>query len=283
MNRWIGAALCAVSLFASARSADAFLYVSGSDQTSGDLVAVWVKNGFELIRNLGPVEALTEGQVDSFEVPGEFDGSLVGAKFTALAVPNPDAVFSELGLDPPLIQNNIALTTLNDPATITFNQIADAQSVLDTPVPGQTWFVLLGAIPASGQIGVVSNSDDEALIQTTLFASYTGNVGFSSDAIGNRLSLSTAQIIAEGDGYAIPLYEVFQTVVENNGNYDLGTDVTTLGTLSGDDGSSGNAILTFATPEPAAPMVGAAAIASLAAIARRRQSRVASRRRAARS
>ena len=88
---------------------------------SGDLIAVWVKNGFELILNLGPVEQLGQGQVTSFEVPGEFDGNLVGAKFTALAVPNPDAVFTDLGLEPPLIQTNIALTTLGDPATVIFD------------------------------------------------------------------------------------------------------------------------------------------------------------------
>ena len=95
------AALCAAGLFAGARPADAFLYVSGSNARSGDLVAVWVKNGFELIVNLGPVEGLGQGgQVTSFEVPAEFDGTSSGAKFTALAVPNPDAVFSELGYRP---------------------------------------------------------------------------------------------------------------------------------------------------------------------------------------
>jgi len=271
MQRWLAGACSAIALFAAARPAAAFLFVSGSNGRSGDLVAVWVKNGFELILNLGAVEQIGLGTVTSFEVPAEFDGSLVGAKFTALAVPNPDAVFSGIGFDPPLIQNNIALTTQSDPTMITFNQVGDAQSVLDSPVSGQTWFVLLGSIPAAGQTGVVSNTNTEALIQTSLFASYTGNVGFTTDAIGNRVPLSTAVPITMGQPYAIPLYEVFQTVVPANGDFVLGTDVTPRGVLTGDDGSSGNAILSLATPEPDSTALGGVVVAMLAWIARRRR------------
>jgi len=271
MKRWLVGAISAMALFAAARPAAAFLYVSGSDGRSGDLIAVWVKNGFELIVNVGAVDQVGLGTVTSFAVPAEFDGSLAGAKFTALAVPNADAIFSGLGIDPPLIQANIALTTLNDPTTITFNQVADAQSVLDTPVPGQTWFVLLGSIPAAGQTGVVSNTNTEALIETTLFASYTGNVGFTTDAIGNRVPVSTAVTIATGTPYAIPLYEVFQTVTPVNGDFEFGTDVMQLGVLTGDDGSSGNAILSLATPEPGSAVLGGVVVATLAWIARRRR------------
>ena len=274
MKRWLVGAISAMALFAAARPAAAFLYVSGSDGRSGDLIAVWVKNGFELIVNVGAVDQVGLGTVTSFAVPAEFDGSLAGAKFTALAVPNADAIFSGLGIDPPLIQANIALTTLNDPTTITFNQVADAQSVLDTPVPGQTWFVLLGSIPAAGQTGVVSNTDTEALIQTTLFASYTGNVGFTSDSIGGRIPLSTAVSIAIGQPdrpYSIPLYEVFQTVVLSNADFVVGTDVMQRGVLTGDDGISGNAILSLATPEPDSLALGGAVVATLAWVARRRR------------
>jgi hypothetical protein len=272
MKRWIGAALCAATLFASARSAEAFLYVRGNDARSGDLVAVWVKNGFELILNLGPVEALGQGQVASFEVPGEFDGTLVDAKFTALAVPDPLAVFSG-GSVAGASQANIALTTLGDPSVITFFPVGDAQAVLDSPVQAQTWLILLGSIPAAGQPGVVANTDTAALIQTSLFASYTGNVGFTSDAIANTLTLSTATMIAAGTGYAIPLYEVFQTAVDGPGGIIFGTEITQLGTLSGDDGSSGNAILSLTAPEPGEAAVTATALASLAWIARRRRAR----------
>jgi hypothetical protein len=275
MQRWIAGACSAIALFAAAQPAAAFLFVSGSNGRSGDLIAVWVKNGFELILNLGAVDQIGLGTVATFEVPAEFDGSLAGAKFTALAVPNPDAVFAGLGFDPPLIQNNIALTTLGDPLAITYNQVADAQSVLDSPVSAQTnWFVLLGSIPAAGQTGVVSNTDTEALIQTTLFASYTGNVGFTSDSIGGRIPLSTAVSIAIGQPdrpYSIPLYEVFQTVVLSNADFVVGTDVMQRGVLTGDDGISGNAILSLATPEPDSLALGGAVVATLAWVARRRR------------
>jgi hypothetical protein len=266
----MGAALCAATffVFAAARPADAFLFVSGNNARSGDLVAVWVKNGFELIVNLGPVEALGLGTLTSFEVPAEFDGTLADAKFTALAVPNADAVFSGLGIDPPLVQYNLALTTREDPETIGFNEISSAQAVLDLPVTSQTWFTLLGSIPAAGQTGVVSNTDDEALIQSTLYASYTGNVGFSTDAIANQLTISTAIFVAEGSGYAIPLYEVFQTVELAGQDFNLGTEVTQLGVLTGDDGSSGNAILSLEVPEPGETALAAAALAALVWIQR---------------
>ena len=270
MKRWLVGAISAVALLAVAQPAAAFLYVSGSNGRSGDLIAVWVKNGFELIVNLGAVEQVGLGTVTSFEVPAEFDGSLAGAKFTALAVPNSDAVFSGLGIDPPLIQYNLALTTLNDPTIITFNQVSAAQSVLDSPVAGQTWFVLLGSIPAAGQTGVVSNTNAKALIETTLFASYTGNVGFTTDAIGNNVPVSTAVTIAMGQPYSIPLYEVFQTVTPANGDFEFGTDITQLGVLSGDDGSSGNAILSLATPEPGETALGVVALGALAWIRERR-------------
>lgn len=271
MKRWIAGALGALTVLAAAAPADAFLYVRGNNSRSGDLVAVWIKNGFELIVNLGPVEALVEGPLVDFEVPAEFDNTLEGAKFTALAVPNPAAVFTGLGIDPPLVQNNIALTTLGDPGVISFTQTGDAQAQLDPPIASQTWLNLLGTIPAAGQTGVVENSNDSALISTTLYASYTGIIGFATDAIANSLTLSTATIVAEGTGFEIPLYEVFQTVEIVGEDFVTGTEVIQLGSISGDDGSSGTAEITFA-PEPGTTLLGGIACASLAWIAQRRRS-----------
>src|SRR5262245_16023694 len=101
MKRWLCGALGAIVLFGAARPAAAFLYVSGSDARSGDLIAVWVKNSTELIVNLGPVEQLGQGHLSSVSIPTEFNGDLVGAKFLALGVPNAKAVFDQLGFDPP--------------------------------------------------------------------------------------------------------------------------------------------------------------------------------------
>lgn len=270
MKRWVAGALGALTLLAAAAPAEAFLYVRGNNSRSGDLVAVWVKNGFELIVNLGPVDDLAPGPLVSFEVPAEFDDTLEGAKFTALAVPNPAAVFTGLGIDPPLVQNNIALTTLGDPGTISFTQTGEAQSQLDPPIASQAWLNLLGTIPAAGQTGVVENSDDAALISTTLYASYTNVIGFATDAIANTLTLSTATSVAAETGFAIPLYEVFQTVEIVGEDFVTGTEVIGLGTISGDDGGSGNATVTFAAPEPGATALAAIACGSLAWLRRRR-------------
>jgi MYXO-CTERM domain-containing protein len=275
MRRWLGAALLFLPLVAASRPAAAFLYVSGSNGRSGDLIGVWVKNGFEVIQNLGPVESIGLGTVKSFEVPAEFDGNLTGAKFTALAVPNPDAVFTGLGLDPPPPKGNIALTTLGDPETITSVQVGDAQAALDPPVGGQTWLNNLNSIPPAGSTGVISNNDGAAVISSTLFAAYTATLGFTTDAIANTMSLSTAVLIdplEEGDDYAIPLYEVAQTLTDvGGGNFDFGTQVTQIGVLAGDAGDSGSTTLSLQeAPEPAGIALGAVALAALGAVRRRR-------------
>lgn len=262
--------LAALTISLASLPAEAFLFVSGGNARSGDLVAVWVKNNFELIVNLGPVEELGLGTVHSFTVPAQFGGSLTGAKFTALAVPNPDAVYDDLGLEPPPPQNNIALTTLGDPLTIDPLAIGNAQSVLDTPTGGSTWLTLLNAIPAAGGQDVIANDDDEALISSSLFAAYTLNLGFTTDAIANTLSLSTAVTISEAT-YEIPLYTVFQTLTQvAPGDFQFGSEVTDLGIFSGDDGSSGFAILTLDVPEPHGFATAGVALAALASMSRRR-------------
>ncbi len=274
MRRWLGAALLFAPLFATSGPAAAFLYVSGSDGRSGDLVGVWVKNGFEVIENLGAIESIGLGTVKSFEVPAEFDGTLSGAKFTALAVPNPDAVFSGLGLDPPPPQANIALTTLGDPETITSVQVGEAQAVLDPPIGGQTWLNNLNSMPTAGNTGVIENNDGEAVIATTLYAAYTATLGFTTDAIANTITLSTAVVIDPlevGDDYAIPLYEVAQTLTHVNDDYVFGTQVTQVGVLTGDSGGSGSTTLSLQeAPEPAGVALGAVALAALGAVRRRR-------------
>src|SRR5678815_3760462 len=119
------------------------------DRHSGDLIGVWVKNGFEWIMNLGPIDQLGQGPIVSFAVPAQFGGNLSGAKFTALAVPSPDAAYTDLGFEPPPPQPNIGLTTLGVPLGISDVQVGDAQAVLDPPLGGATWLNNLNAIPVS--------------------------------------------------------------------------------------------------------------------------------------
>lgn len=270
MHRIIRSALVAALLVGLAPNADAFLFVSGSNAQSGDLIAVWSKNGFEWIVNLGPVEDLGFGTIVSFPVPSQFgEDKLVGAKFTALAVPNPDAVYDDLGLEPPPPQPNIALTTLGDPLGISPTQVGDAQAVLDTPTGGLTWLSILNSIPAAGGPDVIVNDDDEALITASLFAAYAVNVGFSTDAIANTIPLNTSVTIAS-PGYEIPLYIVHQTLTPVE--FEFGTEVTQLGTLLGDDGASGFAILGLEpVPEAGATAAALAAFGALGWIAQRRR------------
>jgi MYXO-CTERM domain-containing protein len=133
----------------------------------------------------------------------------------------------------------------------------------DPPSGGQTRLNTLNSIPAAGSADVVVNTDDEALISTTLFAAYTATIGFTSDSIASTIGLSTAVVIdpgETGDDYAIPLYIVDQTLTQEGEDYVFVTAVTQLGVLTGDSGGSGLAMLSFEeAPEPGA--VGAAAIA----------------------
>lgn len=269
MKRIVLFVAAVAALSGAAAPASAFLFVSGGNAESGDLVAVWAKNGFEWIVNLGPVEALGSGTIASFAVPTQFGvDALVGAKFTALAVPNPDAAYTNLGFPPPEPpQPNIALTTLGEPLDIGPLDIGNAQAVLDTPTGGLTWLTLLNSIPAAGSADVIVNDDDEALISATLFASYALNVGFTTDTIANNIPLSTAVTI-ESPGYEIPLYAVFQTLTQVGEDYVFGSEVTQLGTLVGDDGQSGNAILSLEpVPEPADAALAAVAAGMLGALA----------------
>lgn len=270
MRRWLRTSVLLLPLLAASQPAAAFLFVSGSGARSGDLIGVWVKNGFEWIMNLGPIDQLGQGPVTSFAVPAQFGGNLTGAKFTALAVPNPDAAYTDLGLEPPPPQPNIGLTTLGDPGVISDVQVGDAQAVLDPPLGGSTWLNNLNVIPAAGSADVIVNNDDEALISTTLFAAYTATLGFSTDAIGNTLTISTAVVIEAGVDYEIPLYEVFQTLVEDQGNFVFGTDVAQLGTFSGDSNDSGTAVLSFTAPEPSDAALGLVAFGLLASLRKRR-------------
>jgi hypothetical protein len=242
----------------------------GSDQSSGDLVGVWVKSNFEMIVNLGAIDSLHEGTVASFQVPTQFGSNLIGATFTALAVPNPEAAFLQCGFNPPPPQYNIGFTSNGDTSLITWQDIGAAQSVLDTPTSGQTWLLNLNNIPTSGDPNVIENTDTEVLITTSQSESYTLNVGFGSNMIANNIPISTAVTIdpqGTGQPYSIPLYEMAQTL--DCGTLVFGTQVHTVGSLTGDNGASGTAALSV--PEPGPVGLAAVAVGALAWIGWRRR------------
>lgn len=216
----------AAALSATATPASAFSIANGN------LVVTFVKNGFELILNVGSAPASATGvfiDATTLALPAAFGGSLSGAKWTALAVRNPDATFS----DPELFgapQSNIILTTSGDPSVVSFSQIADGQAQLQPANQGAAWFALLRAVGAANGTSILENTASRLVIGTALFASYTGNVGFASDAVGNTLPLSTAGVVSAAViGSSLPLYELLQDIALPS--FDLGTQVASLGSV----------------------------------------------------
>ena len=227
LHRGVLGALAAATIIASSTPASAFSYANGN------LVVSFVKNGFELILNLGATtdrRGVTPIDATSLALPSQFGGSLEGAKWTALSVRNPDAQFGgDLAGVP---QNNIILTTNADPALVSFNNIGDAQAQLQPPNNGQAWFSLLKSVGAANGTSILENTANRLVIGTTLYASYTGVLGFGSDAVANQLPLSTAGIIgAQVLGTQLPLYELIQTADFVAGDYVLGTQISSLGVV----------------------------------------------------
>lgn len=225
----LGIGVAAATLIASTTPASAFSYANG------DLVVAFVKNGFELILNLGTTTTatgVTAIDAATLALPAQFGGSLEGAKWTALSVRSPDAQFSgDLAGVP---QNNIILTTNADPGLVSFNNIGDAQAQLQPANAGQAWFALLKTVGAANGTSIIENAANRLVVGTSLYASYTGVLGFASDAVANQLPLSTAGAIAAPVfGSQLPLYELIQTAAfdEVLGDFVLGTQINDLGVV----------------------------------------------------
>jgi hypothetical protein len=222
---------------------------------NGDLVVTFVKNGFELIVNLGAVDPGGKTiDATALVLPAAFGGTLEGAKWTAFGVRNPDATFS----DPDLFgapQSNLILSTLGDPSVVSFSQVADAQAQVQPANQGTAWFALLRSVGAANGSTILENTATRLVIGTGLFASYTGNLGFATDAVGNTLPISSAALIgAQVLGTALPLYELLQTIALPN--FDLGTQVVPYGAVR-------------LVPEPGTALLLLAGVVGLARYGRR--------------
>lgn len=225
-RRSLGRIALFAALALSAPSASAFTIANG------DLVVTFVKNGFELILNAGPAPTDPAGiniEATTLALPVQFGGTLAGAKWTAFAVRSPDLQFTspELAGAP---QNNIVFTSLADVSVLTYQQIGDAQSQLQPPNQGTAWFGLLRSVGAPNGTSIIENSASRLVVGSSLFASYTGVLGFTTDAIANTVTFSTAGTVsANVIGSSLPLYEALQQITLPE--FEIGRDLNSLGSV----------------------------------------------------
>lgn len=248
VNRFIGTAvsfgLVAIAVAGPARS----LQIE-----DGDVVGVFVKNGAELVVNLGPFEAGVIDLGGKFGGP-QFGGNPKGAKFVALAVEEPDRTIVCCGVGAPLPQENIIYTTLAPEPMPTDLQIEKAMNSVDTGNPGATvWFNLMRNLPGS----------DSEQIDSTANFSYETVLGLGTDAIGNNFTFSTGGVVDEDAGtLTIPIYSDVRGYAEFGGP---DTQYLTLGEIriDGDE-------VEFVVPEAAQALQSAFVLAMLVFGAARR-------------
>lgn len=172
----------------------------------GDVVGVFQKNGIEVIVNLGDGSVGSTVDLTGLVDIAAFDGSLAGAKFVALAVPDPGKSETccggfELDLD------NILYSTLVSNPMPNDIQIETAMGITDVAQPGvNTWFNLLRQL---------AGTDSEQLSVTQQF-SYEAYLGVGTDAIANSFVFSIAGVFDGNGRLEIPLYYA------QRGNVDFG-------------------------------------------------------------
>lgn len=220
----------------------------------GDVVGIFVKNGFELVVNLGPFEAGTIDLSGKFSGP-QFEGSPADAKFVALAVEDPGRTVNVPGFGV-VPQENIIYSTLTPDPLPTDIEIEQSMKSVDVEKPGATtWFNLLRSLPGS----------DSEVIDSAANFSYETVLGLGTDAIGNNVTFSTAGQVDGQGRLTIPIYS------DARGYEDFGGPATlylTLGEIQIDDTE-----VTFAVPEAAALLQSAAGVVvwlAFGAVRRRR-------------
>jgi hypothetical protein len=150
----------------------------------GDFIGIFVKNGVEVIVNMGAAEPGAIDLSSELDVPA-FGGTLEGVKFVGLAVEDPGRTINCCGQPTPLPQPNLIYTSLLVDPTPTDSQIALAMEAVDNVLPGSTaWFNVLRQLPGT---------DSEEIAVDELF-SYTSTLGLGTDAVANNLPFSTAAV-----------------------------------------------------------------------------------------
>lgn len=155
----------------------------------GDFIGVFVKDGTEVVVNLGPAQVGEMPPLPASLFAGPpFNGSLVGVKVVGMAVTDLDRTVNCCGGTFP--QPNIVYTCADSNPMPTDDQIELAANAVDQAGAGaNTWFNFLR------QLG---GTDSEVISTSELF-SYTNVLGLGTDAIANSFTFSIAGVV-EGDG-----------------------------------------------------------------------------------
>jgi hypothetical protein len=165
--------------------------VSALQIEHGDLIGIFVKNGVEVIVNMGPA---APGSIDlsgELDVP-EFGGTLEGVKFVGLAVEDPGRMINCCG-QTGLPQPNLIYTSLETDPTPTDEQIALAMEAVDNASSLSTaWFNLLRTLPGT----------DSEVLEASDVNSYTNTLGVGTDRVANNLPFSTAAVFGADEKIA---------------------------------------------------------------------------------
>jgi hypothetical protein len=227
-----GAPLLGAALLALADPASALQIAEG------DFVGVFVKDGTEVIVNLGSpqVGEMPPLPANLFSGP-PFNGSLVDVKFVGLAVPDLDRTVNCCGGTFP--QPAIIYTSPMTDPTPSDDQIELAANAVDQAGAGaNTWFNFLRAL---------GGTDSEVINSSELF-SYTTVLGLGTDAVANSFTFSTAGVVEADGTLRLGVYEAVRGYEFAGGPATEYTAISTL-VLDGTD-------VTFEEAPEAAQVLG---------------------------